>query len=398
MARQINRLNARTVNTLEAGFHADGNGLYLKVEATGARRWVFVFFQHGRRREMGLGSLIDLPLATARQAALQARRMVAAGKNPIEARRAAEAAIKAVPFGVLAEEVIAGREGQWKNPKVAAQWRATLTKDAKRLTRKLVNEIVTEDVLAVLQSIWTKKPETAARLRGRIELVLDVAKARGMREGENPARWKGHLSLMLAKRKKSTRRHHASVHYRDIRTFMRTLRKSDSISATALDFTILTVARTSESLGARGAEFDLAAGVWTIPPERMKSGREHRVPLSAPALAIVKTRIKTCGDGLLFGGLVPGRPLSNMAMLKMLDLLGYGDFTVHGFRATFKSWATDCTSFPREIIEAALAHLVGDDAEQAYLRTDALERRRVLMEAWATHCEGRTATILKLAG
>lgn len=397
MARHINRLSARTAATIGPGFHADGNGLYLKVEASGARRWVFVFFQHGRRREMGLGSLVDVPLATARQTVADARRKVAQGENPIQTRKAERAAETAVRFGDLADQVVSALEPQWKNPKVAGQWRTTLRVDAKLLSRKLVNEIATEDVMAVLQPIWTKKPETAARLRGRIERVLDVAKAQGMREGENPARWKGHLSLMLARRSKKSRGHHASLHYNEAKTFMGKLRRSESISALALDFTILTIARTNESLGARGSEINVDTATWTVPADRMKSGREHRIPLSAPALAIVKARIKICGDGLLFGGLRPGKPLANMAMLKMMDLLGYGDFTVHGFRATFKSWATDCTAFPREMIEAALAHLVGDDAEQAYLRTDALERRRQLMEAWASFCEGRAAKILMLA-
>jgi integrase len=387
MTRKYNQLNARTVKTFGEGFHADGQGLYLRVESSGARRWVFVFFQHGRRREMGLGSLADLPLAEARQAVQDARKLVAKGICPIDARRAERAAVKAVPFGDLARQVVADLSPQWKNPKVAQQWLTTLTVDAAPLGSRLVSAIGTDDVLAVLKPIWLAKPETAARLRGRIERVLDAAKAKGMREGENPARWKGHLSILLPRRARSSRRHHPSLHYDKMRAFMSVLRKSESISASALDFTVLTIARTSESLFARGGEFDLNRGIWTVPPERMKSGREHRVPLSPPALAIARTRIDLCGDGYLFPGLRQGRPLSNMAMLKMLDLLGYGDFTVHGFRATFKSWATDRTAFPREIIEASLAHLVGDEAEQAYLRTDALERRRGLMAAWADYCE-----------
>lgn len=398
MARHINRLSARTAATVGDGFHADGNGLYLRVEAGGNRRWVFVYFQHGRRREMGLGALTDIPLAEARQLVAQARSQVRQGISPIDARRSLRASVKAVSFGELADQVVTDREPQWKNPKVAAQWRTTLRVDAARLRSKPVDQVTTEDVLDVLKPIWLKKPETAARLRGRIELVIDVAKAKGMREGENPARWKGHLSILLPKRLKASRKHHAALPYDQIRDFMPKLRESESISAIALDFTILTIARTSEVLLAQVPEIDLQAGVWTVPSAHMKSGREHRVPLSPPALAIARQRVEAVKKGYLFPGLRRGQPLSNMAMLKMLALTGYGSVTVHGFRATFKSWATDCTSVPREIIEAALAHLVGDDAEQAYLRTDALERRRQLMASWATYCEGRGAKILQLVG
>lgn len=374
------------MKTLGPGFHADGGGLYLRVEASGARRWAFIFRYRGRRGEMGLGPLVDVSLAAARQAAQEARQQVREGKSPVLVRRRLRAVVEAVPFGDMADQLVGDLTPQWKNPKVAQQWRTTLTVDAAALKDKLVSEVNTEDVLAVLKPIWTVKRETAARLRGRIERVLDAARARGMREGENPARWKGHLSMLLP-RVPRRRKHHAALAYDGIRQFCAKLRRSERMSALALDFAILTVARTNEVLAARGSEINLKDAVWIIPPERMKAGREHRVPLSAPALAIAKSRIESVGDGLLFPGLKRGKSLSNMAMTKMLKRLGYGEFTVHGFRSTFRDWAGDRTDFPREIIEAAMAHLVGDEAEQAYRRSDALERRRQLMNAWADYCE-----------
>jgi integrase len=405
MARQIDRLNARRVKTLGEGFHADGGGLYLKVEAKGARRWVFVF-RHGKKRcEMGLGALADVSLATARDIAQQARGQVKAGKNPIDERRRERAAVKAIPFGDLADQVVEDLEPHWKNPKVAQQWRTTLTVDAAALRPILVCDATTDDVLKVLKQIWLQKPETASRLRCRIERVFDVAKVRGMRQGENPARWKGHLSLMLPKRNRR-RRHHPALHYDRAKTFFANLHGSESISAQALEFTILTVARTNEARFARGIEIDLKQALWIVPAERVKTSKEYRIPLSPPALAIARQRIEICGPGLLFPGQQQRgrrndngpRPISNMAMSKMLKLLGYGDITVHGWRATFKSWATDKTAFPREMIEHCLGHLVGDAAEQAYLRTDALERRRGILEAWAQYCEPAGASVIRLVG
>lgn len=395
MARTVNRLSARTAATVGEGFHADGGGLYLRVDASGARRWVFVFRFRSKRCEMGLGPLADFPVAVAREATQEARRMVKAGKNPIDERRRERAAVKAVPFGELAAQIVTDLSPQWKNPKSAQQWLTTLTVDAAGLKAKLVSEISTDDVLAVLKPIWAKKPETAARLRGRIERVLDAAKAKGMREGDNPARWKGHLSILLPRRS-GLRGHHAALHYDQVRAFFMDLRKSNSISAQALDFTILTNTRTNESNGARGAEIDLQKAIWVIPPERVKNKKEYRIPLSPPALAIARQRIEHGGDGYLFPGLKPGKPLSNMAMSKLLKIMGY-DVTVHGFRSTFKDWASDRTNFPREIIEQAMGHIVGDAAEQAYRRSDALERRQKLLDAWASYCAAGSAQIITLS-
>jgi integrase len=387
MARKVDRLNARTASTLGAGFHADGGGLYLRVETGGARRWVFVFRFHGKRCEMGFGALADISLAAARELARHARALVKSHTNPIDERRRQRAAVASIPFGEYADRLIISLAPQWRSPIGRRQWETTLRVDARSLRPKQLSNITTEDVLAVLKPIWLEKPETARRLRGRIERVLDAAKAEGLREGENPARWKGHLALLLPRRPQLTKGHHPALPYARASSFMRDLRSSNSISAQALEFTILTNARTTEARLACGREIDLEHKVWTVPGDRMKSGKIHRVPLSAPALSIVRRRIDLVGEGYLFPGLVRGNALSNMAMSKMLKLLGHGEFTVHGFRSTFRDWAADRTTFPREVIEAAMAHVQGDDAEQAYWRSDVFDRRRRLMDAWAAYCE-----------
>lgn len=395
MGREINRLTARGLKGLAPGLHNDGGNLYLLVEEGGAQRWVFKFRFQGKRCEMGLGPVSLIPLAEAREAAHQALKLVKAGKSPIAERRRQRAAVRPVTFGDLADQVVADIAPQWKNWRSEQQWRTTLTVDAASLRPKLVSEITTDDVLAVLKPIWLAKPVTASRLRGRVERILDAARARGIREGENPARWRGHLSILLPRRLKAPG-HHAALPYDQIRPFMARIRQSDSISAKALEFTILTVGRTSEALFATGAEIDLQQAVWTVSGDRMKSGRDHRVPLSDAALAIARERIDAGGAGYLFPGLKRGRPLSNMAMCKILKLTGNGNYTVHGFRSTFRDWAGDKTAFPREIIEAAMAHVVGDEAEQAYRRSDALERRRKLMNAWAQYCEAAAAIVIPI--
>lgn len=398
MPRTINRLSARTVTSLtEPKLHADGGGLYLVVEPTGAKRWTFVFRFRGKRKEFGLGSILDVSLADARDLAEEARALVKAGKNPIEEKRnkreIQQASQTVDTFGDVADQLIADLSPAWKSEIHIRQWRTTLTVDAAPLRSLPVGEITTDDVLSVLRPIWQVKPETASRLRGRIERVLDAAKAKGLRLGENPARWKGHLALMLSRRRKLTRGHHAALPYTRIGEFMAELRDSDSLSARTLEFTILTAARTGETRFAELNEFDLEKAIWIVPAERMKRGARHRVPLSPRAVEIVRELHPQACGGYLFPGLrrrrakEDAKALSNMAMPKMLSLLGYEDFTVHGFRSTFKDWASDCTMFPREVSEAALSHAVGDAVEQSYRRGDALELRRQLMNAWASYCE-----------
>lgn len=392
MGQAINRLSARRVQTVgERGRHADGGGLYLVVDPNGSKRWVFLFKRGKKTSEMGLGGLASVPLARARELASECRAQVASGINPIEHRRQARAQRAGVPlFGDFADQFVADMSPQWENAKHIDQWKMTLTHYAAPLRHKLVSEIDTNDVLGVLKSIWIKKPETAARLRGRIERVLDAAKVKGYRGGENPARWRGHLSQVLPKRSKLGRGHHAAMPYQDVPAFLQQLRESSPTGALALEFTILTCARTSEALGACLDEFDLKARVWTVPAERMKKRREHRVPLVDRAVEIIRTVTSAAGAEpaslFVFRGNVPGKPLSNMSMEMVLRRMEITTATVHGFRSSFRDWAGNETNFPREVAEAALAHAVGDATEQAYRRSDALNKRRGLMEAWAAYC------------
>lgn len=286
-------------------------------------------------------------------------------------------------------EVSEALSAGFRNEKHKAQWQMTLRTYAAPLRPKPVDTITTEDVLAVLKPIWTEKPETASRLRGRIEKVLDAAKAKGRRDGENPARWRGHLDHLLPKPLKLTRGHHAAMPYEQVPSFLAELRKREASAALALEFCILTAARSGEALGLRRSEIDFEKKVWTVPASRMKAGREHRVPLSARAFAIAKELARAHSGEFLFVGQSRNKHLSNMAMDMMLRRMKQDDVTVHGFRSSFRDWAGNVSTFPREVTETALAHVIGDKAEQAYRRSDALEKRRKLMDAWAAFCEAR---------
>lgn len=390
-------LTARKVATAKAGKHSDGGNLYLIVSDTGSKKWVLRFTWRGTAKEMGLGSANDVPLADARDRAADARRLLAKGANPIDERKRDTG----IPtFGALADDVCEALSAGFRNGKHKAQWRMTLETYAAPLRPKPVDGIVTEDVLAVLKPIWTEKPETASRVRGRIEKVLDAAKAKGFRSGENPARWRGHLDHLLPKPLKLTRGHHAAMPYEALPAFMGELRERQATAALALEFCILTAARSGEALGCRWSEIDLDKAVWTVPAGRMKAGREHRVPLSARAMAILRQLEKAKAGEFVFPGQSRGKPLSNMAMDMMLRRMKRDDVTVHGFRSSFRDWAGNVTSFPREITETALAHVIGDKAEQAYRRGDALDKRRKLMDAWAGFCEpaqGRNVLPLRRA-
>jgi integrase len=383
----MGKLTDRKVKTAKPGKYGDGGGLQLAVAAPGAKKWVLRFLWQGKAREMGLGSYPEVKLAEAREKAMAGRRLARSGIDPIAERKQD----KRVPtFGKLADEVVAEQSKGFRNEKHKAQWAVTLREYAAPLRPMPVDAITTEDVLGVLKPIWTTKTETASRLRGRIERVLNAAKAKGCRSGENPAAWRGHLENLLPKRQKLTRGHHAAMPYPDIPAFVAKLRTRKAVAALALEFAILTAARSGEVLGARWPEIDFDARVWTIPAKRMKSGREHRVPLSASALAILEKFGEARVSEFIFPGQGAGRPLSEMVLRRMLrrdaDVV-----TVHGFRSSFRDWAGNETHFPRELAEAALAHVVGDKAEQAYRRSDALEKRRALMEAWAQWCEPREA-------
>ncbi len=387
MAGGRRKLSARAAATTKPGRYGDGGGLYLVVGPTGTRKWVYRFSWNGRVTETGLGSAHDVSLAEAREDAAEKRKLVKAGINPIEARREAARRAMALPtFGEVADDYIASKASEWRNDKHAAQWRMTLETYAAPLRGLPVDKIGVAEILSVLQPVWQEKPETASRLRGRLEHVLDAAKAKGHRTGENPARWRGHLDKLLPKRQRLTRGHFDAMPYEDVPAFMESLRQREGMAALVLEFLILTAARSGEVYGARWSEIDLVAAVWTVPAERTKPGRVHRVPLSKSALAILE-KVATARTGdLVFPGARSDKQLSTMAMEMLLRRMKVTGATVHGFRSSFRDWAGNETSFAREVAEAALSHVIGDKAEQAYRRGDALEKRRELMEAWASFC------------
>jgi integrase len=395
MARAIGRLTALKIEKAkEPGMYADGGGLYLRVTPEGARNWVLRFMLDRRPRWMGLGPLKLYGLAEARAKALDARRKRHEGIDPIDARRVERArkqldAAKAITFKQCAEAYINAHRAGWRNDKHAAQWPATLEKYAYPVLGALpVQAVDTGLVLKVLEPIWTEKPETASRLRGRIESTLDFAKVRGYRDGENPARWRGHLAKLLPARSKVREvEHHAALPYAELPAFLVSLREQEGIAARALEFLILTATRTGEVIGARWNEIDLLGKTWTVPAERMKAHREQRVPLSTRTLAILQDMhgLRSGDDpkAFVFPGAKSGKPLSNMAFLMLLRRMGRGDLTAHGFRSTFRDWAAERTNFPSEVAEMALAHVVGNKVEAAYRRGDLFEKRRRLMGAWA---------------
>jgi integrase len=393
------------------GLYGDGGGLYLQVTARGSKSWIFRYWiaerdpttgkvvrdpatkkVKGRAREMGLGSCITVSLAEARDHALECRKLREKEIDPIEAREAArrQAALeraRSLKFSEAAATYMAAHRVAWKNDKHAAQWASTLETYAYPLLGGVsVQSIDTALIMKVIEPIWATKPETANRVRGRIESILDWATVRGYRLGENPARWRGHLDKLLPSRSKVRKtKHHSALPYADLPAFLAALREQDGVAARALEFTILTAARTGEAIGARRSEVNVRERLWTVPAERMKSGKEHRVPLPDRAVELVATG-PAADDDFVFAGGRSGRPLSNMAMLMLLQRLGREDLTVHGFRSTFRDWASERTSFPSEVVEMALAHAIDSKTEAAYRRGDLYEKRRGLVDAWAEFC------------
>ncbi len=353
---------------------------------------------------MGLGPADLYSLAEARQKALEARKLVAEGVDPIEARQAkrtaaAVDAAKGMTFRACAEAYINAHRSGWRNPKHAAQWPATLGAYAYPHFGSLpVQAVDVGLVMKAVEPIWTEKPETASRVRGRIESVLDWATARGYRQGENPARWRGHLENLLPPRSKVRRvEHHAALPYGEIAAFMAELRQQEGVGARALEFAILTAASTGEVIGARWDEINVAERLWIVPADRMKAGKEHRAPLSDAALAIVEKMAAIRQGDHVFPGSKAERPISNMAMLMLLRRMGRGDLTAHGFRSTFRDWAAEATNFPAEVAEMALAHTVGDKLEAAYRRGDLFEKRREIMAAWANFIDhDKSATVVPM--
>jgi integrase len=413
--RQINRLSSAKVNSIkEKGLYADGGGLYLQVAPGGSKSWVFRFKENGRAHDMGLGPTHTLSLAEARDKATECRKLRLQGVDPIVKRREDRAArayeqAKAKTFQECAQEFMADNAIAWKNPKHRQQWQNTLTGYAYPVLGKLsVRDIDTGLVVKALKPLWTTIPETASRLRGRIETVLNWATAHGYRKDAlghampNPARWKGNLDHLLPRRDKvQAREHQPSLPHDRIGEFMQELRQQEGIAPLALQFTILTAARSGESLKAKWSEIDLSKKLWVIPAGRMKMGREHRVPLTEAAIAILKRMTAARQSDYVFPGRIAGKPLTDEAMtvvIRRMNSEGAGrpqyldprqnnrDVVPHGFRSTFKDWARERTSFANEISEAALAHVIADKAEAAYARGDMFEKRRRLMEAWAGCC------------
>ena len=397
MPRKLsNALTTLAVKNAKPGRHADGGGMHLLVKESGSRSWVFRFMLRGKSRDVGLGPASGpdaLSLATARDKAAALRLQVKAGVDPLAKRHreVAEALAEAqavqisgITFRAVAEAHITANEGSWRNPKHRQQWGNTLASYVYPIIGDLpVAEVATPHVLQILEPIWKAKPETASRVRGRIETILDAAKARGYREGENPARWRGHVAQILPARTRLSRGHHRAMPYAEIPAFIGALRARDAMAALALEFTILTAARSGEVLDASWGEVDLAKAVWTVPAGRMKAGKEHRVPLSLRAVEILEA-VKPLGSETVFSGVGEGK-LSGMAMAMLLRRMKV-EVTVHGFRSGFRDWAAESTGFAHEVCEMALGHAIGNQAEAAYRRGDLFDKRRKLMDAWANHC------------
>lgn len=391
MARLRNRLTVKEVKSKrKPGRYADGAGLYLFVSKRGARAWVFRYTDRttGKLRDKGLGPVADVSLKLARKKAHDCRLQLLDGIDPIDVKREQRSAAsteraRRMTFWQCADRYIAAHRAGWRNEKHAAQWTATLTTYAKPINDLPVNVVDTGLVLKCIEPLWATKAETMTRVRQRIEAVLDWATVRKLRSGDNPARWRGHLDKMLPKRSKVQKvRHRPALPYADAADFMAELRKRDGFSARCLELQILTASRPGEAAGAQWDEFDLDGSTWIVPGERMKAGVDHRVPLSPAAVAMLEALPRI--DGNAFPG-IKGRSITTAAPLKLLQDMRPG-LTAHGFRSTFRDWAGDCTTYPREVIEAALAHTIKDKAEAAYRRGDALARRAALMADWATYC------------
>jgi integrase len=406
MARVFGKLTMLAVRqACRPGLHGDGGGLFLQVSRNGVKSWIYRYKVAGKHRLMGLGPARDISLAEAREAARVCRQTRLTGIDPIDQRRAERvqrrvAAARCVSFAECATAYIHAHEAGWRDQKSARQWKSSISAYVDPVFGDApVQAVDTSLVTKVLEAIWTTKPETARRVRGRIEAVLDWARARGHRQGENPARWRGHLENLLPLRGKVARvRHRPALPYRELARFMADLRREEGVAAAALEFCILTAARTGEVIGARWQEIDLAERQWVVPAARIKSGREHRVPLSDAALAILEKMTSVRHGEFVFpGGRAPGRPMGHMAMLRVLSRMGRGQLSVHGFRSSFRDWCAEQTNFPAEAAEMALAHAVGDKVEAAYRRGDMFEIRRRLMQAWANFAANpEVANIVKL--
>lgn len=394
MARLVKRLTHKTVEAKkEPGYYSDGAGLYLQVSRSGSKSWLFRFMLNGKAREMGLGSVLAVSLEEARSKARECRSLLDQKIDPIAARDDAERArqleeARTRTFDQCAEAYIESHKAGWKSAKHAQQWENTLKTYASPVFGSLPVQDVDEAlVMTVIEPLWRTKTETATRVRNRIELVLDWARARKYREGENPARWRGHLDKLLPKRSRVRKvKNHPALPYAEIPAFMRDLRSRGGIASQAVELIVLTGVRESEATNAQWSEIDLEARVWTIPGERMKSGREHRVPLSEAAMRVLEAMERERQNPYVFPGYRYNRPITGQACRKILREMGYVELTIHGFRSTFRDWCAEQTNYPREVAEAALAHVIADKVEAAYRRGDLFEKRRRLMDDWAKYC------------
>ena len=388
-----NKLNVKKIAALvEPNVYSDGGDLYLRVRQSGTKSWLFIYMLRGKRRELGLGSALDVSLADVRKKAEELRSILVSGRDPALVRRQAQIEDRPkLTFGEIADELIDSIEHGFKNEKHRKQWRSTITTYASPILFKSVDEVATVDILALLQPIWLDKPETASRVRQRIERILDAATVKGYRLGDNPARFRGNLEFLLPRRSKGNDQHHTALPFVELPMFMNELAKRRASAARALEFTVLTAARTGEVLGMQWQEFDAAKQLWTVPAARMKADRAHEVPLSAPAIQLLENlhTDKCEGQDRVFRN-DKGHSLSNMAMLTLLRRMDV-PVTVHGFRSSFRDWAGETTSYEREVIEMALAHTIGSKAERAYRRGSALEKRRSLMNDWTQHCFSKLA-------
>lgn len=401
-SRLRNRLSALAVSkTKEPCTLHDGGGLYLQVtqspDRAARKSWLLrVRLQSGRQREMGLGSALDVSLADARIAAEEARKHAREGRDPIELRKQERVAARiaetpAQTFRQCVEGYVAANKGIWRSEKYQRQWTAPLERYAYPVFGALpISEVEVGHVTKVLDPIWSTKTETAGRIRQRVEAILDWAAVRGYRTAANPARWKGHLAKVFpAQGRIAPVKHLAALPFAETVEFLASLRARAGMGALAFEFTILTAARTGETLGARWREIDLSTEVWTVPAERMKAGRPHRVPLSSQAVAVLRQLDRGEADDPVFPGRRENTSLSSMVFLMTLRRMGRSDLTAHGFRSTFRDWVAECTDYPNEVAEAALAHVVGDRTEAAYRRGDLFEKRRRLMQDWATYCSAQ---------
>ncbi len=385
----IYKLSQRKVDTAGPGKYEDGGGLRLVVSNAGSKKWVLRFTINGKRREMGVGSYPNIGIARARELATEYRRQAKEGLDPIAERQVEPEQIPT--FTSCAARYIRAHRQGWKNRKHARQWVSTLKTYARpAIGETPVDQITTDDLLGILTRIWTTKTETAKRVQGRIENVLDFAAAHKWRDQMNPARWRGHLDKLLPPPNRvKTVVHHPAMPYEAVGGFMAELAKNNSTSSLALRFLILTAARTNEVLQAQRSEIDLKAAIWVVPAERMKARREHRVPLSDTAMGVLASLVRIQGNPYLFPGAKQGKPLSNMALLQLMRGMGYGvggdrgDYVPHGFRSSFRDWSGEVSSFPRDVAEMALAHVIENKVEAAYRRGDLFEKRRKMMQEWA---------------